>query len=258
MIFAHGREIVKNDVSTKTTEVIQKKIMKLCISIVKFLHSVKQHLANTTSIGGLDYHFEHGIVFWSDLEENKIFSAPLTLQDTRSASRLIITLPDNTRAVAIAVDWITEKIYIADAFGHKVDVVDFDGSHYTTVISSNQMWEPTDLAIDPTVGLLFVAEKERIFRTSMDGLTMRTILTNSAHKVSGVAVDLATKRLFWSDKDDHSIETVDYDGRNRHLIIRGAPNNPATFHLTLFERTVFWTDGGIRSVGKFNGKLKLQ
>lgn len=221
-------------------------------------------MSNSTNAGGLDYHFRRGMLFWSDLETRKIYSAPLdsTLDEkssrvSRSSSSSDFSVPTAWLPVAIAVDWIGDKLFVADALGQKIDVFELDGRWHAIVISNN-MSEPTDLALDPTQGLMFVSENSRIFRANMDGSKMKDLVTDAIYKASGLSVDIATKRIFWCDSLLDYIETVDYEGRNRFLVVRGAANVPAASRLTVFERTVFWTDGtkqGVLSVNKFKGNL---
>ena len=227
-------------------------------------------MSNSTSAGGLDYHFRRGMLLWSDLETRKIYSAPLDSslgqdkpmtgggsgsRESRSSSSSDISVPTAWLPAAIAVDWIGDKLFVADALGQKIDVFELDGRWHAIVISNN-MSEPTDLALDPTQGVMFVSENSRIFRANMDGSKMKDLVTDAIYKASGLAVDLPTKRIFWCDSLLDYIETVDYDGRNRFLVVRGAANVPAASRLAVFERSVFWTDGtkqGVLSVNKFKG-----
>ena len=82
------------------------------------------------------------------------------------------------------------------------------------------------------------------------------LVEDAVYKASGLSLDLTTKRVFWSDILLDYIETVDYKGENRQQIIRGPVNVPAPSRITVFERTIYWTDGskqGVFSVDKFDG-----
>lgn len=68
-----------------------------------------------------------------------------------------ISVPTAWMPVAIAVDWVGDKLFVADALGQKIDVFELDGRWHAIVISNN-MSEPTDLALDSTRGLMFVSE----------------------------------------------------------------------------------------------------
>jgi low density lipoprotein-related protein 2 len=49
------------------------------------------------------------------------------------------------------VDWVGDKLYVADAVGQKVDVFELDGHWHAIVLGSN-LSSPADIALDPTVG----------------------------------------------------------------------------------------------------------
>ena len=77
--------------------------------------------------------------------------------------------------------------------------------------------------------------------TKIDKLFMDPVYSNTADQ-SDILLDY--------------IETVDYNGQNRHQIIRGPVNVPAPTRITAFERSIYWTDGskqGVFSVDKFDG-----
>ena len=62
-----------------------------------------------------------------------------------------ITLPGTWAPVAIAVDWVGDKLYVADSVGQKVDVFELDGHWHAIVLGSN-LSSPADIALDPTIG----------------------------------------------------------------------------------------------------------
>jgi low density lipoprotein-related protein 2 len=45
----------------------------------------------------------------------------------------------------------------------KIDVFDFDGVYHSIVLSSN-LTSPVDLALDPTVGFMFITDNNRVLR----------------------------------------------------------------------------------------------
>lgn len=197
------------------------------------------------------------MLFWSDLNTKDLYTLPLgnNLGSTTLPVPLQVAQPIGWQPVAVAVDWVADKLYVADAFGQKINVFELDG-RYQAIVIGNNMSEPTDIALDPTRGYMFVAENKRIFRTTMDGMEMTDLVTDAIYKASGLAVDLATRRIFWCDWWVDSIGSVDYDGRNRFLSVLGASNIPATSRLAVFERTLYWTAGAkqsVLSVDKFKG-----
>lgn len=72
-----------------------------------------------------------------------------------------ITIPGTWSPVAIAVDWVGDKLYVADAVGQKIDVFELDGRRHAIVLGSN-LTNPSDLALDPTLGYMFVADSSQV------------------------------------------------------------------------------------------------
>ncbi len=68
---------------------------------------------------------------------------------------------------------------------------------------------------------MFVADSNQIMRADMDGTNVKSIVTEAVYKASGIALDIFAKRVFWCDSLLDYIETVDYDGNSRNLILRG-------------------------------------
>lgn len=75
-----------------------------------------------------------------------------------------ISVAGSWAPVALAVDWVGDKLYVADAIGQKIDVFELDGRSHAVVLGSN-LTNPADLALDPTMGLMFVADSSQVKTT---------------------------------------------------------------------------------------------
>jgi low density lipoprotein-related protein 2 len=184
----------------------------------------KELLLNTTSGSGLDFHFQRKLLFWSDLETRKIYSIKIQENSANFENSKTITeisVPATSWSpVSIAVDWIGDKLYAADSIGQKIDVFELDGRNHAIVLSHN-LTNPSDIALDPLLGLMFIADNMRVVRATMSGLKVKAIVTEAVYRASGLTLDLVTKRVFWCDSLLDYIETVDYNGLNRHFVVRG-------------------------------------
>lgn len=163
-----------------------------------------------------------------------------------------ITLPGTWMPVAIAVDWVGNKLYVADTVGQKIDVFELQGQGHAIVLGSN-LTNPADIALDPTVGYMFIADSSQVVRANMDGTNTLAIVSEAAYKASGIALDMIAHRVYWCDSLLDYIETVDYDGNKRFLVVKGQ-TVPSPSRLALFESRVYWTDGtkqGVMSVDKY-------
>ena len=169
-------------------------------------------------------------------------------------------MPGAWSPVAVAVDWIADNLYVVDTLGQKIDIFNIGGDYQAIVMSSN-LTAPTDIALDPKVGLMFITDNNRILRAHMDGSLVKTLVTDALYKASGIALDLVAQRVYWSDILLDYIETVDYNGQNRFNIVRGPSNVPAPNRIAVFQRDVFWTDNtkqGVLMVDKFKGKETIK
>lgn len=172
---------------------------------------------------------------------------------------LDIGLPGTWLPVAIAVDWIGDKLYVADSVGQKIDVFELTDRRHAIVLGSN-LTSPSDIGLDPLVGYLFVADSNQVLRANMDGTDAHAIVSEAAYKASGIAVDVIAKRVFWCDSLLDYIETVDYEGRHRFLVVRGQ-SVPSPSRLAIFENRIYWTDGtkqGIMSVDKYESSSSIE
>nr|XP_022902920.1 low-density lipoprotein receptor-related protein 2 [Onthophagus taurus] len=222
-------------------------------------------LANATGATGLDFHYQKKLLFWSDTKTRRIHVQQLpTIKSSvpsliHGQSDYDIVSPGTWLPVAIALDWIGNKLYVADAIGQKIDIFELNGKSHAIVLGSN-LTSPSDIGLDPLEGYLFIADSTQILRADMDGTSVITIVMEAAYKASGITVDIIAKRVFWCDSLLDYIETVDYDGNGRYIVLRGQPV-PKPSRLALFENRIYWTDStkqGIISVDKFEGNSSIQ
>lgn len=216
-------------------------------------------IANTTGASGIDYLYSRNLLFWSDMKTRKVHSQSLNSLTTDALPKVDISMAGSWGPVAIAVDWVGDKLYVADSIVQKVDVFELDGRFHGIVVGSN-LTSPADIALDPTRGFLFIADSKQVLRANMDGTNAFPVVSEAAYKVSGVAVDIIAKRIYWCDSLLDYIETADYKGHNRIMILRG-PQVPSPIRLTLFENKIYWTDGtkqAVMSVEKTQGDYSIQ
>lgn len=87
---------------------------------------------------------------------------------------------------------------------------------------------------------MFIADSNQVLRANMDGTGARAIVSEATYKASGVAVDILAKRVFWCDSLLDYIETVDYNGQYRFLVLRGIPVQTNIF-LYCYAYWVYYT-----------------
>ena len=226
---------------------------------VDALGSSVEAIVNTTAASGVDFHFDRKLLFWSDTETRKIYSMFMDKKaDGKETTDITVSFQWNP--VSIAVDWITNKIYVCDTHNQKIDLFEFGGRRHAIVLSQN-LSAPLDIALDPTHGYLFLTDTDNIDRALMDGTQRKTIVSTYIYKASGLTVDFINKRIIWCDSQLDQIVSVDYTGGNRHTLIRGSTKVPAPVRLTTFENKVYWTDStrqGILKIDSYNSSSAVE
>lgn len=234
-------------------------------SIVKVDSKYHNHtvVVNHTSANSIDYHYSFNILFWSDIKSMKIKTTRL-FKDTEMMVRGMnetsyeITLPSVWEPISVAVDWIGNKLYVVDKWGKKIDVIEMDGRWYAIVLN-DELTNPSDIALDPTRGYIFIADTNQLIRANMDGAEAKPIVTDNVYRVTGISVDIFGERLYWGDTIIDYIETVDYEGNDRRILLKGH-RIVSPSRLSVFEDKVYWTDDfkqNILSTNKFNTTITV-
>jgi hypothetical protein len=60
--------------------------------------------------------------------------------------------------------------------------------------------------------------KSEIWRSDMDGKNANIIIKSGLAMVSGLALDLVKKQIYWSDQGQGVIESANYEGSQRSLL----------------------------------------
>lgn len=195
-----------------------------------------------------------------DVADRRIY---FTDQKTRSISRAFINGSDVQKIVdsglvrpeGIAVDWLAGNIYWTDSEARRIEVARLNGSSRKVLLYKG-IEEPRCLVLEPRKGYMYWSEwpSDSIKRASMDGSDLTTIISGVNH-ASGLAQDPETRRLFWASQSrPKAIESADWDGRNRKILVRNDVEEP--YSVTLYLDNVYWSDwntGDIERVHKETG-----
>ena len=101
----------------------------------------------TSSSMALDYHFETGMLFWSDLKEHCIYKAPID----EGQAKTVVGTGSVINAEGLAVDWIYHHLYWTDPPQHSIQIADFKGKWQKSLVSDG-VQEPRAIAVDPLQG----------------------------------------------------------------------------------------------------------
>ncbi|EDW86389.2 uncharacterized protein Dwil_GK17732 [Drosophila willistoni] len=184
----------------------------------------------------LDVDRATGYIYWSDTIENVIMSSSPDGLHVHKVIGESLENPDG-----LVVDSIGRTIYWADAGRHTIEVANLDGSN-RHVIAYKDLESPRGLALDYEAGLLFWTDwghYRKIERSHLDGNDRSRIVTANLGWPNGLSLDLKSKRIYWVDARLKTIDSCDYTGNQRKLIMSSL-HHP--YALSLTEDYIYWTD----------------
>lgn len=180
---------------------------------------------DTRSATALDYVFRTGMIFWSDVTEQRIYKwvcrqqnsilkknhinsislslSPLFLfhrAPIDEGTEQIVVLQDKTvTSDGLAVDWIYNHIYYTDTKRYTIEIMNFEGT-MGKVLIKDSLEIPRAIAVNPVDGWMFWTDwgsNPRIERAGMDGTHRQTIVSYDVKWPNGLTLDLVQKRVYW-------------------------------------------------------------
>ncbi|XP_056013099.1 low-density lipoprotein receptor-related protein 2-like [Ostrea edulis] len=163
----------------------------------------------------------------------------------------------------IAYDWYSEIVYWVDGYYNWVGMqpaFTTDNSLYKIIIHKG-LNRPEGIAVDPINGYLFYSDMgkpQRIERSSLIGQERTSIITSGVDRVYDITVDQKERRLYWVDAGRHTLESSDYNGRNRRLLTR--MNSVKFTSVVIFGEFVYvasFTSNTVTKLNKRTGNINL-
>ncbi|XP_021711658.1 very low-density lipoprotein receptor isoform X5 [Aedes aegypti] len=210
---------------------------------------------DTKSATALDFVFRTGMIYWSDVSEQRIYKAPID----EGSDKTVVVKDQTVTSDGLAVDWIYNHIYFTDIKKATIELTNFDGN-MGKILIKDDLEIPRAIALDPIDGWMYWTDwgtTPRIERAGMDGTHRQVIVTYEVKWPNGITLDLVRKRVYWVDAKLNTISSCDYDGSKRTVVLYSADYLRHPFSITTFEDYVYWTDWDKEAVfkaSKFNGK----
>ena len=125
------------------------------------------------------------------------------------------------------------------------------------IVTLNPDDKPRGIAVDSCESLLFWtnwnSKAPSIQRSYVSGMKLNlsfSIITTSIRMPNGLALDRYAQKLYWGDARLDKIELCNYDGTNRQVLLKDAPNHP--FDLAIYGDYIFWTDWVLHAIVRAN------
>ncbi|XP_044134376.1 low-density lipoprotein receptor-related protein 8-like [Bufo gargarizans] len=201
------------------------------------LRSMEEEILMSTDknsmIFSVDYDIMEQKVYWMDLNSESI---------------KWITMGTKTKGTLVK-DGIAGQI-IATALN-----ASWKGFPEYTVILDEDLDQPRSLVLQPLSGLMYWCEigvQPQIERAGMDGSHRLVLIAEQLGWPTGLALDLLSLRIYWSDDKFHSIGSASLDGTDIKVI--EMKNIQSPFALTVFEDEIYWSEIKARTVQKISKK----
>nr|CAD7424098.1 unnamed protein product [Timema monikensis] len=218
-------------------------------------HEMTAIVNDTKSATALDFVFRTGMIFWSDISDQKIYKAPID----EGSERVVVIKESLTTSDGLAVDWIYNHIYWTDTGRNTIELANFEGN-MRKVLVRDSLEEPRAIAVNPLDGWMYWTDwgtEPKIERAGMDGSHRQTIVSYEVKWPNGLTLDLVGRKVYWVDAKLNVISSCNYDGSSRRVVLYSPDVLQHPFSITTFEDSVYWTDWdkqAIYKANKFTGK----
>ncbi|XP_068127260.1 very low-density lipoprotein receptor-like [Hyperolius riggenbachi] len=167
------------------------------------------------------------------------------------------TLVKGVKSDCIAVDWIGRNLFWTDGTSGQILATALNatwkGLPEHVVVIDEYLDQPHALVLQPLSGLMYWSEigvQPQIEEAGMDGSQRKILISEQLGWPTGLALDLLSWKIFWSDEKFRSIGSANLDGTNIKVIQMGAIQRP--FALTVFEDEIYWSESEAQTVKKMN------
>lgn len=209
---------------------------------------------------GLAFHFRQKTLYWSEKSKERIQGLMLV---NRSTTTQTLYTGTSGSIDGMAVDWVSNNLYWADPKYNLIMMIALkdnktDEDPFYRQIVKTDLESPHGLAVYPQKGYLFWSDwgfYPKIEVSDLLGLNRRTVVSDDMLSPRGMAIDYKENLLYWVDSHKNTIESVQFNGNSRRIIVSHA--GAKFFGVALFEKYLFATeqiDGHLRIYDKNTGK----
>uniref|UniRef100_A0A672NBG1 Low-density lipoprotein receptor-related protein 1B-like n=1 Tax=Sinocyclocheilus grahami TaxID=75366 RepID=A0A672NBG1_SINGR len=205
--------------------------------------NIKSMETNGTQI--LDFIYREESLCWLSLAQDtgQLWCARITKLKGFSEKRQIRIGQNLQNVEHMAIDWLTGNFYFVDRVNDRIFVCSEQGDACATIIDLD-IQNPKGLALDPIMGKLFFTDYgtvAKVERCNMDGTNRTRIVEYKTEQPTAVTLDLVKKLVYWTDAYLDFIEVVDYNGKNRQMVIQG--NSVRCAQSCIFQVFLFYGKG---------------
>ncbi|XP_017777455.1 PREDICTED: low-density lipoprotein receptor-related protein 1 [Nicrophorus vespilloides] len=125
----------------------------------------------------------------------------------------------------LAYDWMARNLYWTDEGYHSISVVSMKNTKLKRTLIVDRSKNPMSIALDPKRGIMYWtvwpptdSVSGSIESAWMNGSNRKVFINIEVSWPSGLSIDAENKVVYWSDGTSNTIESLDYNGKNRKTI----------------------------------------
>lgn len=136
-----------------------------------------------------------------------------------------------------------DKIIFTSPFGLALNDKPME-SHLFRPLLKSESPKSFDLAI--RAGLVFWIDQasSKLMKMNLNG-SNKTIILADLQSPQRISIDYVTERIYWTDDKVAAIESCDFHGKQRYVLIAGTMSKPHAIAVDPLDGLVFWSDLGI-------------
>ncbi|CAD5125848.1 DgyrCDS14047 [Dimorphilus gyrociliatus] len=199
------------------------------------------------NVRSVTYDSSTNSVFWIDGRRNVILKATDSQNDFVPIVLWKSEDPSRFKPSHLVVNPYSSHLYVIDGRNNSIYIIRTDtGERVGTILLSttDKKQRPRQMAIDTINGYIFwtsLLPGPSIWRASLDGKNaLRIVSGETLEKPIAIAVDPRTRKVFWSDVSLGQIESTDYDGGQRKVIVSQHLSEPRS--LAILGEWLYWSE----------------
>lgn len=107
----------------------------------------------------IDFHCSKNLIFWTDSQ--KVYSQ--AIRGGKPSQTVLVEKMISVEITSIAVDFVTDKLYVLRNFSGRPDVGIFAlNGKFESLVHLWSILNPTYMTLDPYSGFMFIANKESV------------------------------------------------------------------------------------------------
>ncbi|KAJ8247101.1 hypothetical protein GJAV_G00258730 [Gymnothorax javanicus] len=192
-------------------------------------------------------------IFFSDVHFGNI----QVINDDWTGRRVIVENVGSVEGLAYHRGWDTlywTSSTTSSITRHTIDPTRRGAFDKEPVVTMSEEDHPHVLALDECQNLMFWTnwneQRPAIMRSTLAGNSIQSVISTDILTPNGLTIDHKAEKLYFSDGSLGKIERCEYDGSNRHVIVKAGPGT--FFGLAIYGDFIFWSDWVRRAVLRSN------